>query len=849
MSPFEVTTNNKGYYASNTMSGTRMNSKIEDLGQSITVMTKEQMSDFAMRDINDVFDYMASTEGTNTYSQFTTDRTGAVVDNVSLNPNTANRVRGIGNANVAFNNIAMTGRVPVDALWMEALELSRGPNANIFGLGNASGTVNQVPATANLTRDFTRIGMRGDSYGGWNSSLDVNRMLIKNKLSVRASYKNEHIGFTRKPAEENARRLSFQVKAQPFKNTTVAVSYFGYKANSVRPNYTTPRDYYTDWVRAGQPGWNPATRFLSFPDGRVYGNGNVLGSVTPYAGTPGTSAGLTLPSWGADSRSMFLIGAPGEAPYWTAPRYTSNPGTPVGNNYSTTDPYASSVTGIGLLETNASQIFPAAVQPLYNAVARPIHDKSIYDYSKINLAANSKAWDDDKILMAQLDQIIINTPKQTLAVQGTYMREDSQRLENQPFGIASVNSNQGQLMVDVNTANLDGSPNPYFGRPYLKASEPYLRDRPMLWNTGRVQAAYRLDFSHDQGWSKWLGTQQVVGYSEYKDQQNRIYTYRHSALGLDKDWEQKYAYGRAASGIYPAVLPTPIGNRVQQNIVDPRYGIAPGNLSRIAELYYVGSTPGGGIEYAPSYFTEGAVLPYVWGPNAAGMIKDVSPIGFTPSPDGASGQNSLQEVIKTTGGVWQGTFLNGKLVGTFGLREDKVFDRNGVLPTLTSDLRAYDFGASDRWASTWREAVGKTKSMSLVARPFRDIKFLQSRATSSGNGFSKFLAEVVTSFSPTYNKADNFIPQGPAYDLFLHPLPNQTGTSKDIGFWITAMEGRLSVRYNHFDTKQLDLRNGDITTMAQRIARYEGFVSTDAYNLRTQVSNWLAGVGTGAPLA
>ena len=97
LSPFEVVAENKGYFASNTMSGTRLNSKIEDLGQSITVMTKEQMADFAMLDINDVFDHMASTEGTGLLLRlFDTDRTGAVVDNVSLNPNNANRVRGIG---------------------------------------------------------------------------------------------------------------------------------------------------------------------------------------------------------------------------------------------------------------------------------------------------------------------------------------------------------------------------------------------------------------------------------------------------------------------------------------------------------------------------------------------------------------------------------------------------------------------------------------------------------------------------------------------------------------------------------------------------------------------------------
>lgn len=831
LSPFTVVSNNKGYFASNTMSGTRLNSKIEDLGQPITVMTKEQMSDFAMLDINDVFDHMASTEGTGSYSEFVTDRTGAVVDNVSLSPNTANRVRGIGSANIAFNNIGMTGRVPVDPLWLDSLELSRGPNANIFGLGNASGTVNQVPATANLTRDFNKVEVRVDSYEGYRGSIDVNRMIIDNKLAVRASYAYQHTGFIRKPSGEDTRRLSFQVKYQPFKNTTLSASWFNYKNAAVRPNFTTPRDYYTDWFKAGRPAWNPVTRLVTLANGQVYGSGNVLGSTTPYTANPVFLSSFT---GGADGRSPFQIGAPGEAPYWTRSRYTSNPATPAGNDFSVSDPFAAGVAGIGLLQTGPSETYTATQQPLYNSVARPINDQSIYDWTEINLAGNSKAWDDVDTYMAQLDQVIINTAKHTLALQATFLREDARRLENQPMGPASVNSNVGQLMVDVNSHNLDGTPNPYFGRPYLKTSEPYLRDKPMLWDTGRVQAVYRIDFSQDKGWSKWLGTQQLLGYYEYKDQQNRNYTYRHTAIGTDKPWQQKYL---AANSIF--------GVNSQSNL-DPRYTFAPSNYPRLAEQYYVGSTVGGGIEYAPSYFPEGISLPYVWGPSSTAMIRDVSAIGWTPAPGSGGGGSNVNSVIKTAGGVLQSTFLNGKLVGTFGLREDIVNDRNAPLALLTSDLRDYDFEYSDRWNSGagWRRAAGKTKNVSLVARPFRDLKFLQSRIE-GGSGVSKFVAELVSGFSPTYQKGDNFIAQGPAFDLFLNRLPNQTGTSEDIGFWLTALDGRLSIRYTHFDTKQLSLRNGDIATMAQRILRYEGFVSADAHNLEQQTTAWMNGLGTG----
>jgi hypothetical protein len=45
------------------MSGTRLNTKVEDLASSLTVITKEQMSDFALLDLNDIFLYEAGHRG------------------------------------------------------------------------------------------------------------------------------------------------------------------------------------------------------------------------------------------------------------------------------------------------------------------------------------------------------------------------------------------------------------------------------------------------------------------------------------------------------------------------------------------------------------------------------------------------------------------------------------------------------------------------------------------------------------------------------------------------------------------------------------------------------------------
>jgi hypothetical protein len=814
LSPFEVKAETVGYFQSNTMSGTRLNSKIEDLGQSITVMTKEQMTDFAMLDINDVFDHMASTEGTNTYSDLVVDRTGAVTDNVSLDPNNANRVRGIGSANIAFNNIATTGRVPVDPLWMDSLELSRGPNANIFGLGEAAGTVNQVPATANLSRNFSRVDTRVDSYEGWRAALDVNRTLLDNRLAVRASLAHQHTGFIRKPAGEDARRISLQTKAQPFKNTTLALSWYRYSNVGTRPNYTTPRDNITGWIAAGRPAWDPVTRLITL-NGVTYGQGMVAGSTTPIT---------TLPSYfdnsPSDGRSFMRIGRGGEAPYLTLPTVT-NAATPaaggVGNN-------------IRFVRTSPVDSY-GSEQPLFASYAA-LSDKSIYDWEDINLQAANKQWDDVNTYLAQLDQMFVHTSRHTLAAQATYLREDAKQTRDLPLGPASVNGVIGELYADPNTRNFDGSPNPYYGRPYMRTKEHYLRDEPMLWETARGQLAYRLDFSQDSGWSKWLGTQQLLGYYEYKDQQRFRYNYRRTAVGLDHQWQ----IDQFNAGI-------PLATRSAGSNVYP----SSHNHMRIYDFYYVGSTPGGGVEYAPSAFPQSATVPWVWG-NTGNFRRDPVTLGYTATPE-SGGNGNRQTIVKTSGGVLQSNFLDGKLVTTFGTREDKIFARSSVLAVLTPDLMSFDRAASDAWedGSTWQPAQGKTKSASVVARPFRDLGFLRNEV-SRGAGIRRLLAEAASGLALTYNKSDNFVPQGPAVDLFLNSLPNQTGHAREYGLWLNLFGGKLSVRYNHHETLQKNKRDGDINTIAQRVLRADGILNSnnhDAWNLESRATDWVTELNPG----
>src|SRR5688572_15007988 len=115
LSPFTVdASQDKGYFAENTLAGSRLNTNISDLGASISVVTKQQMEDTASVDINDVFRYEINTEGSSTYTPSTaTFRSDGALDvnsggvqgnSLAVFTNaTANRVRGLGVPSSAIN--------------------------------------------------------------------------------------------------------------------------------------------------------------------------------------------------------------------------------------------------------------------------------------------------------------------------------------------------------------------------------------------------------------------------------------------------------------------------------------------------------------------------------------------------------------------------------------------------------------------------------------------------------------------------------------------------------------------------------------------------------------------------
>jgi hypothetical protein len=797
LSPFEVVSDTKGYYSANTMSGTRFNSKLEDLASSITVMTKEQMSDFAMLDINDVFLYTASAEGTGNYTDFEVNRNGDVQENVSLNPTGANRIRGIAAANVSLGNFETMGRVPVDPLGIDAVEVSRGPNASVFGLGNPSGTLNMVPASANLSRNRAQFQARGDSYGGYRTSLDVNRVVKSGLLAFRATGSFQHDGFIRKPSGVNTVRYSGMVKYQPFAKTTIVASYAVYRMNGNRPNASPPRDNVSYWIANGRPTWDPVAQV-------VHVNGQTLG---PFANE--TAAGFPdyfNRSFTGSGRFYAYIGQGGlELLGTSGSTQSANPGTGSG-----TLRYMSVSAGSGIAAGRITS------QPLFTTTPS-VRSKALYDWNEYNLQAMNRIMDRTFTSTVQIDQNVIDTPMHRVDAQVAFFREDSQRYARNIMGELNANGQSGQLLIDPNERLIDGSPNPFFLRPYMGVDQPFTIWQPQKWDTYRAQLGYRLDLTKEKSLVRWLGMHQLSGYDEYKYRISRRYAYK-DGIASNHGW-----------------IPAGVSRVNQGNITGGPAAAA--NITRGYYRYYLGDNSGNNIDYAPNEFSTGT-YPFLYGNPTTGFVREPVLISQIATTDRTGANNNSKTILKTLGGVIQSHFFDGRLVTTFGKRSDKQYVKNGSAPQrLNSDGMSFNYDSIDHWAvGDYRFNEGDTTQKGAVLRPFRGWQRINELSRRSGA--EGFVGQLLNGLSLTYNESDSFRPQDPRVDLYLNPLPNPSGEGKDWGFWLNMFDNRFVLRVNKYETKQIKTRGGDAGTIAQRVTRTD-VASTAAFLLQTQALAWV----------
>src|SRR5690554_6708918 len=149
LSPFEVLAEtDSGYQATQTLAGSRINTRLEDVGSAISVVTAEFLRDTGATDNKSLLMYTTNTEVGGAQGNFRGSSGGQNEDESGrfTNPNGNTRVRGLTSADNTRN--FFMSDIPWDGYNVDRVDLQRGPNSILFGLGSPAGIINASTKTA-----------------------------------------------------------------------------------------------------------------------------------------------------------------------------------------------------------------------------------------------------------------------------------------------------------------------------------------------------------------------------------------------------------------------------------------------------------------------------------------------------------------------------------------------------------------------------------------------------------------------------------------------------------------------------------------------------------------------------
>jgi iron complex outermembrane recepter protein len=246
LSPFQVDAgSDKGYAATQTLNGTRMKTDLKDIGSALTVFTEQMMDDLGA---NSIYDLMAFAPNTDPFVMSTSDITGNGNDFINIPTKFVSR----GGASTVVSQDFFANNIPNDRYNSEALTFSRGPNAILFGLGNAAGAfVSSTKRAKNKTA--TSVEYQIDQRGSFRGTLDHNQVLRKDFLSLRYSGLYETLHTFRIPTQSFQRRHFGTLTLTPFKKTIIRASYEKGLINAPAVRPWPDYDGVSPWIAAGRP--------------------------------------------------------------------------------------------------------------------------------------------------------------------------------------------------------------------------------------------------------------------------------------------------------------------------------------------------------------------------------------------------------------------------------------------------------------------------------------------------------------------------------------------------------------------------------------------------------------------
>ncbi|OAM88551.1 hypothetical protein OH491_10225 [Termitidicoccus mucosus] len=256
LSPFVVTAaTDRGYVATNTEAGSRLNSRILDTPSAISIMTTDFLQDIDAISIDDALNF-----GLNTESEPETDGEGY-------------RIRGIRSGSYSRNYFI---RGSGDTYNISRATFSRGPNSILFGNADPSGIINITTKQPDLSRNRLELSSRIDDEGGWRVTGGLSHVIVPKRVAIRVDALNQELDGYRDPTRDDW-------KAYYVAGTAMLVDKRNYQL-TVRFDYEQVRRMYSyarkDVITESVSYWKSQGGITA-----PYGNGVTGSSTTPAGAT------------------------------------------------------------------------------------------------------------------------------------------------------------------------------------------------------------------------------------------------------------------------------------------------------------------------------------------------------------------------------------------------------------------------------------------------------------------------------------------------------------------------------------------------------------------------------------
>jgi len=742
------------YRATATLAGTRIRTALGDVGSSIQVVTSKFMQDTNSTKAEELLVYTTSTEVAGQGGNFLGMGDGPFVTDSALNRPVANtRVRGLAEADNTRD--FFLSDIPWDSYNVGRVDLQRGPNSILFGIGSPAGIVNSSLNVASF-KDAYKFENQLGSYGSLRFTLDANKVIIPDELALRVDVLSDETKYRQDPAFRDDKRVYVAGKWDPgFLNkgsahTALRVNYEDGSVDSNMPRYTPPIDTITQWFS----GMGKATY-----DGRTLNNGVPSAYIGPIGNRVYDGVATT-----------FVDGVQGFSYPTKLQPYPNS-----GGNVSGANPGTNGLKGIATTDLYARQAnLPGAGSGLWKA--QSITDPRIFDfYNNLVEGPNKREFHDFNALSAALTQTFAQDKI------GFEIAFDSQEAS---WGNDTSMANDGAtLTVDINHTLLNGQANPNVARPLVVmgggSAGVYRETRTR--DTIRVTGFGELDFREISGKDSTLG--KLLGRNTFTLLASRQ---------TDEDQNQKGPRWYLPGSFAPNAGQGNIGQASRDNIV----------------LAYVGDSLAGASDATGLKFkglkkkvSPVATTINVWN-NQTNVFENI-PMGIYDSDNVrdadktyTNGFKSRNE-IESTAFIWQGYWFDGNLVPLVGIRKDSLLHQGASAPGLAGVGGAVNIN-DPAWTLpsgevdpnnnprglTYQDVSGTSKTYSLVAKLPQSM-----REKIGGLGLSVFA-----------NQSENFKPES-RRDIMGTALPAATGETKEYGFTVSAFEDKLSFKAVHFDTK------------------------------------------------